>query len=86
MIGCLRTHMSASSQSLLSILKLRMNSSFITSGPGSKSFDTLAVLFDLILCLLEVTCCLLINFANSLDPEQDQQNVRPDQDPIRLTL
>ena len=27
---------------------------------------------------------LLINFANSLDPDQDRQNVGPDQDPNRL--
>ena len=27
------------------------------------------------------TCRLLITFANSLDPDQDQQNVGPDLDP-----
>ena len=26
-------------------------------------------------------CCLLIIFANSLDPDHDRQNVRPDLDP-----
>ena len=31
-------------------------------------------------------CCLLITFANSLDPDQDQQNVQPDLEPNRLTL
>ena len=31
-------------------------------------------------------CCLLITFANSLDPDQDQQNVGPDLDPNCLTL
>ena len=31
-------------------------------------------------------CCLLITFANSLDPEQDRQNVGPDLDPNCLTL
>ena len=31
-------------------------------------------------------CCLLINFANSLDPDQDQQEVGPDLDPKHLTL
>ena len=30
--------------------------------------------------------CLLITFSNSLDPDQDQQNVSPDLDPNRLTL
>ena len=30
-------------------------------------------------------CCLLITFANSLDPDQDQQNVGPDLDPNCLT-
>ena len=29
---------------------------------------------------------LLITFANSLDPDQDRQNVGPDLDPNRLTL
>ena len=31
-------------------------------------------------------CCLLITFANSFDPDQDQQNVSPDLDPNCLTL
>ena len=31
-------------------------------------------------------CCLLITFANSLDPDQDRQNVGPDLDPNCLTL
>ena len=31
-------------------------------------------------------CCLLITFANSLDPDQDRQNVGPDPDPNHLTL
>ena len=30
--------------------------------------------------------CLLITFANGLDPNQDQQNVGPDLDPNPLTL
>ena len=30
--------------------------------------------------------CLLITFANSLGPDQDQQNVSPDLDPNRLML
>ena len=30
--------------------------------------------------------CLPMIFANSLDPDQDQQNVSPDLDPNRLTL
>ena len=29
---------------------------------------------------------LLVTFANSLDPDQDRQNVGPDLDPNRLTL
>ena len=29
---------------------------------------------------------VLITFANSLDPDQDRQNVGPDLDPNRLTL
>ena len=31
-------------------------------------------------------CRLLIAFANSLDPDQDRQNVGPELDPNRLTL
>ena len=31
-------------------------------------------------------CSLLITFANSLEPDQDQQNLGPDLDPNRLTL
>ena len=31
-------------------------------------------------------CRLLITFANSLDPDQDQHNVGPDPDPNLLTL
>ena len=30
-------------------------------------------------------CCLLIIFANSLDPDQDRQNVGPDLDSNSLT-
>ena len=31
-------------------------------------------------------CRLLMNFANSLDPDQDPQNVGPDLDPNCFTL
>ena len=31
-------------------------------------------------------CGLLITYANSLDPDQDRQNVRPDPDPILVFL
>ena len=31
-------------------------------------------------------CHLLITFANSLDPDQDRQNISPDLDPNCLTL
>ena len=31
-------------------------------------------------------CCLVITFANSLDPDQDRQNVGPDLDQNSLTL
>ena len=31
-------------------------------------------------------CCLLITFANSLDPDQDRQNVGPDLGPNCLTF
>ena len=31
-------------------------------------------------------CCLLITFANSLDPDQAQQNVGPDLDPNYMSL
>ena len=40
----------------------------------------------LTLCLASCDFCrLLITFANSLDPDQDQQNVGPDLDPNYLT-
>ena len=39
----------------------------------------------IILSLLD-TCWLLITFANSLDPDQDWQNVGPDLDPNCLSL
>ena len=31
-------------------------------------------------------CCMLVTFANNLDPDQDQWNVVPDLDPNGLTL
>ena len=31
-------------------------------------------------------CCQLITFANSLDPDQDPQNVSPDQGPNSLVV
>ena len=40
------------------------------------------VVLYLTLCLL----CLLITFANSLDPDEARQNVGPDLDPNCLTL
>ena len=48
------------------------------------------LLFLSISMLESVNCCdfcsLLITFANSLDPDQDRQNVGRDLDPNRLTL
>ena len=40
-------------------------------------------------CVFEILweqCCLLITFANSLDPDQDRHNVGPDLDPSCLTI
>ena len=37
-------------------------------------------------CFSDDKHCLLITFANSVDPDQDQQNVGPDLDPNCLTL
>ena len=37
-------------------------------------------------CLPAAFFCLLITFANSLDADQDRQNVGPDLDPTCLTL
>ena len=42
--------------------------------------------FELFIKLTISFCRLLITFANSLDPDQDRQNVGPDLDPSRLTL
>ena len=36
--------------------------------------------------LFVYVCCLLITFANSLDPDQARQSVGPDLDPNCLTL
>ena len=35
----------------------------------------------LTLSMLAATCRLLITFANSLDPDQDRQNIGPNPDP-----
>ena len=43
--------------------------------------------FDQLLCNhMFVLACLLITFANSLDPDQARQNVAPDLDPNCLIL
>ena len=52
-------HVSASSQSLCSILSLRLYSSFITSGPGQ------AYIFDIILKLFFVTFSALLCIAGT---------------------
>ena len=36
--------------------------------------------------VVNILCLLLIAFGNSLDPDQDRQNVGPDLDPICLIL
>ena len=43
-------------------------------------------MWHLPISLLAMNCFLLITFANSLDPDQYQQNVSPDLDPNSLTL
>ena len=40
---------------------------------------------EVVLYLTLCQLCLLITFANSLDPDQARQNVRPDLDPNCLT-
>ena len=45
----------------------------------------LARKYQVVLYLTLCPLCLLINFANSLDPDQAQQNVGPDLDPNCLT-
>ena len=39
---------------------------------------TVGVHVSLSFSLLVAACCLLITFANSLDPDQDRQNIGPD--------
>ena len=51
---------------------------FETDGPISLVINAFLASVDF--------CRLLITFANSLDPDQDQQNVGLDLDPNRLTL
>ena len=48
-----------------------------------EKFKFTTIKFALTLCC--DFCHLLITFANSLDPDQDRQNVGPDLDPNRLT-
>ena len=44
-------------------------------------------MYVLTLSLLATTfSCLLVMFANSLDPDQDRQNISPDLNPNQLTL
>ena len=43
------------------------------------------VVLYLTLPIREDFCCLLITFANSLDPDQARQNMGPDLDPTCLT-
>ena len=63
------------SEPLLHANAIRNKISF--AGPyGLRAFDFLRAIFFL----------LLITFANSLDPDQDQQNICPDLDPKRLTF
>ena len=46
--------------------------------------DVLSVLQTFVVC--GDFCCLLKTFENSLDPDQDRQNVGPDLDPNCLAL
>ena len=41
---------------------------------------------SLTLCMLAVTCCLLIALANSLDHDQDEQNIDPPFDTLIVFL
>ena len=47
-----------------------------------KAFYRIMVYVSSIFC----QCCLLINYANSSDPDQARQNVESDLDPNSLTL
>ena len=51
-------------------------------------YPTLTLMIDsyITLCLLMVTCGLLITYANNLEPDQDHLDIRPDLDPNHLTL
>ena len=52
--------------------------------PLAKVASTSCYVFNSLSASVEF-CCLLITFANSLDPDQAPQNVRPDLDPNCLT-
>ena len=58
------------------------------AGDASFRGSCMSVTFFLVISFLASgdVCRLLITFANSLDPDQDRQNVGPDLDPNHLTL
>ena len=64
------------------MLKKKLHSVFI----GSYMVILTVFAFSLTLRLLATTCLLLITFENSLDPDQDRQEVGPDLDLNCLTL
>ena len=48
--------------------------------------STVSDILGLTIFFLAATCCLLIIFASSLDPDHELQNIHPDLDQNRLTL
>ena len=62
-------------------LHKKLANSLVSLSAEQVIFNTLALFF-----FASGDFCLLITFANSLDPDQDRQNVGPDLDPNCLTL
>ena len=60
--------------------KLEPNEIKFSQGFSQKVVSTSCFVFNSLLARVDF-CCLLINFANSLDPDQARQNVGPDLDP-----
>ena len=64
--------------------KLEPNEINFSQGFSQKVVSTSCFVFNS-LSTRDDSCCLLITFANSLDPDQARQNVGPDLDPNCLT-
>ena len=77
-------HRICCSQHFSQIEKVGANEIDFSQGFSQKVVSTSCFVFNSLTARGDI-CCLLITFANSLDPDQARQNVRPDLDPNCLT-